>query len=280
MSNTTSIKKPESAVSSLRPYCRVFSFEIQQTDLVIRGRDGRSTELITPSGASVSRLYWCGALTEINQNSKSGWTLRVADPTGVLILLVRSRMPDLIDILNTLTPPTFVSLTAIVEPDSTPGEQGFRLVLETIHPSDRQARDLWILRTASLTLNRLQRLSVLLTGETGTEEERKTISRYGTSTRQLNVLAGVIERALGQVKEPEIEQEPSADQEKGDDTGATELVMKLIRQHSGPRGVSVQELTGFAEKAGLAQPILIDTIRTLITEDELYQPSSGFVKIL
>ena len=62
--------------------------------------------------------------------------------------------------------------------------------------------------------------------------------------------------------------------------GIPDLVMNLIRQHSGPRGVSILELTGFAEKSGISEPLLIETIRGLITDDEIYQPSSGFVKIL
>lgn len=279
MSTVLSMKTPEHSGSSITPHSRVFSFEIQQTDHVVKGKDGRSAELISPSGAHISRLYWCGALTEINRNSRSGWIIRVADPTGVLVLKIPSRSPDLMAVLDSLTPPAFVSITSTAEIDTTPGESGFRLVLETIHPSDREARDQWILRTSLLTLERLHRLSVVLSGEAGIEEERKIINRYKTSSRQLRVLAGVVERALGQVKDTS-EQDSGSKLEETGASDATELVMKLIRQHSGPRGVSVQELTGFAEKEGVSQVVLLDTLRALISEDELYQPSSGFVKIL
>lgn len=273
------MKNPEPYVQTIHACSRVFALEIQQTDLLIKKKDTRSVELITPSGEHIYKLYCCGALTEINKGGKSGWIIRVADPTGVFILAIRSRTPDLITILDTITPPAFVSITATVETDTTPGESGFRLILDTIHQSNRQERDQWILRTAYLTLKRLKRLTELLGGDTPGDEERRYMSRYGTSVRQLKVLAGVVERATSQVRTAE-EQTGDAEEDNANEHETTEKVLQLIRQHSGPRGVSVQELTGFAQKEKINETLLLDTIRALITEDELYQPSSGFVKIL
>jgi len=273
------MKNQESSVPKIQTCSRVFALEIQQTDLVVRKKEDRSVELITPSGAHISRLYCCGALTEINRTGKPGWFIRVADPTGVFVFVIRSRTPDLISALDSFTPPTFVSVTATVETDSTPGESGFRLILDTIHQSDRQARDQWILRTSLLTLKRLKRLADILAGETPGEEERRLMTRYGTSTRQLKVLAGVVERATGQVKAAPDQTEEIA-RESTEEQNASEKVLELIRQHSGPRGISVQELTGFAQKEKISEVLLLDTIRALIAEDELYQPSSGFIKIL
>jgi RPA family protein len=266
-------------IPAISTYSRVFALEIQQTDLVIRGKENRSVELITPSGAHIERIYCCGALTEINRTGKTGWIIRVADPTGVFVLAIKARSPDLITILDSLSPPTFVSVTATVETDATNGEAGFRLVLETIHQSDRQSRDQWIIRTSHITLNRLKRIADLLAGLKPSEEEQKFMTRYGTSFRQLKVLSGVIERATSQVK-VQVEKTVEADIESSTDNNASETVLQLIKQHSGPRGVSVQELTSFAQKENISETLLIDTIRVLIAEDELYQPSSGFIKIL
>lgn len=264
---------------TLNPYSRVFALEIQQTDLVLRGKENRSVELLTPSGAHITKIYCSGALTEINKGGKTGWIIRVADPTGVFVISVKARTPDLIETLDSLSPPTFVSVTATIETDPTPGEGGFKLVLETIHQSDRQARDQWILRTSQITLDRLKRVANLLAGEKPSDEEKKFMSRYGTSQRQLKVLAGIVERATSQVKIPDDVKEIS-DTDSSPENNTGDIVLQLIKQHSGPRGVSIQELTGFAEKEKIPETLLLDTIRSLITDDELYQPSSGFVKIL
>ncbi|MDD1727816.1 MAG: hypothetical protein LUQ50_01955 [Methanospirillum sp.] len=279
MSNSPSITVPGYSGSSLYPYIRVFALEIQQTDLIIR-RDHHAADLITPSGAHIVRLYSCGALTEINRNNKTGWIIRVADPTGVLVISIRSRSQDLVTVLNAITPPAFVSVTVVIEIDTSPGSSGYRLVLETIHSSDRKARDQWILKTSQCTIDRLQRLYKLLSEESPSEEERRFMSRYKISSRQLQVLAGVVDRALEQVRAPVEHQESGTDIDTHGKDDVTEQVMELVRQHSGPRGISVQELTGIAKKTGLSETLLIDTIRVLIAEDELYQPSSGFVKIL
>ncbi|MFH0967489.1 MAG: hypothetical protein V1862_07390 [Methanobacteriota archaeon] len=267
---------------TMQPYSRVYALELQQTDLIIRGKGGRQAEIITPSGARISRVFSCGALTEINKNGKGGGFVRVADPTGVLIIFLKSRMPDILATLDSLTTPAFVSVTANIETDTGSGDSGFRLVLETIQPSDRASRDRWILRTALITLERLRNLASHLSGGQGSEDDRKVVSRYGTSIRQLRVLAGMVEKALTQVQDTTKDRVTSDSETDGESQTnyATDLVIKLIRQHSGPRGVSVQELTSFAQKAGIAEPLLIDTIRALVGEDEIYQPSTGFVKIL
>lgn len=275
------MNNPSYPIPTLNSYSRVFALEIQQTDLVLRGKENRLVELITPSGAYIAKLYCCGALTEINKSGKNGWIIRVADPTGVFILSVKARTPDLIASLDSLSSPTFVSVTATIETDTTPGEGGFMLVLETIHQSDRQARDQWILRTSLITLNRLKRIADLLAGEKPSDDERKFMTRYGTSHRQLKVLSGIVERATSQVKaQDELKEESDTDTESSTENNTGEIVLQLIKQHSGPRGLSIQELTGFASKEKIPEQLLLDTIRALIAEDELYQPSSGFVKIL
>ncbi|HWQ65954.1 MAG TPA: hypothetical protein VN372_03680 [Methanospirillum sp.] len=266
----------DSPSSPLIPYCRVFALELQQTDIVGKSKDTKQTEIITPSGARMSHLYCCGVVTEINRGERGSGLIRLADPTGVLLVSFRSRSPAYMNIIETLTPPEFVSITARVEPEPSPGESRFRLALESIHISDRESRDRWILRTADQTLSRLERLSLLLDGTVGTEEERRAVSRYKTSKRQLQVLAGVVEKALLQVRDQSVSEEQSPDSIEN----PAELILELMREHSGPKGISVQDLSGFSKAAGLAEPLFMDTLRALIAEDEIYQPSSGYVKIL
>lgn len=269
------------SASGFKSYSRVFAREIGQTDLVLPTHNARQADLIIPSGERVSWCYFSGALTEINTGGKGGGYIRVADPTGVLILYIRPHSQEILEILGTLSPPVFVSLIATIESDTRPGESEFRLILERIDPSDRTTRDRWIVRTADLTLSRLDMISQALSGKPVGEDVRKAVARYKSSPRQLRFLATMVEKALGQVQlsSPGKEEESDAD-ESASSSDTAEKVMVLIRQRSGPRGISVQELVVTAGKAGIAEQDLMETIRSLIADDELYQPSSGFVKIL
>jgi RPA family protein len=282
MTNASSINSLVIPIQPIQPYSRVFALELQQTDIIVRDKGNRQAEIITPFDARISRIFTCGALTEITQNAKGGGFIRVADPTGVLVIYLKSRMPEILPILGSLTTPAFVSVTATIEINTSANDSRFIIVLETIKPSDRQSRDRWIVRTAHRTIERLQGLALLQTGGQGSEEGRKTAATYRDGIRQLKAFAGMVEKALSQVQDKDenngisgqdleisVQEDISAD-----------LVLKLIRQHSGPRGVSVQELTGYAKEAGVAELLLMDTIRALIADDEIYQPSSGFVKIL
>jgi RPA family protein len=268
-------------IAGFTPCSRVFALEFQQSDFVIRPGESIPASLITPTGERIFRFYSCGALTEMNRGGKTGGSVRVADPTGVLVLHFRSRSPEIASILDTLSIPAFVSVIGSVEPDSTPGEGGFRLHLEMIALSDRAFRDRWIIRTADITLKRLDNLSRALSGEPGSEETRKALARYRTNPRQLRFLAGMVEKALSQVQaSPPADQEKTGTEDQVPAPDTQEKVVNLIREISGPRGISVQELTVSAEKAGIGQSLLMEIIRALIAEDELYQPSAGFVKIL
>lgn len=265
---------------SIHPYTRIFAVEIQQSDQVLRGKDPSSAVLITPSGARVTWFYSCGAITTINRDQKNGWSIRVADPTGVLLLMIKTRTPDLIQALDAIQPPAFVSVTGYIEPEHHQGGSGFRLILETIHRSDREERDRWILRTALVTIHRLDRLSKALEQGQTDPDFRQVMSRYGSSKRQVEVLAGIVERAIQQIQIIDTAKGQEEHPITSEDGEVAEKIMKLVKDHSGPRGISVQELTDYASKERISEPLLMDTIRTLIAEDELYQPSSGYVKIL
>ncbi len=153
-------------------------------------------------------------------------------------------------------------------------------MLESISPSDRASRDRWILRTANLTLQRLESLNSALNGTVCADDIRRAVSRYRTSPRQIQVLVGMVEKAVSQVQTISQGLVDESEEQEMKDNRQTDLVMDLIRSHSGPRGISIQELTGIAAKSGISEPVLMDIIRSLISDDELYQPSSGFVKML
>jgi hypothetical protein len=281
MSITRAIQSSDISDHILSPYSRIFALELQQTDYTIKTKGALHAELIIPSGERISRIYSCGALTEINRGANGGGLIRIADPTGVLVLYIKSRNPETEAMIDSLSTPAFISVTATIESDPNKEDGGFRLILETIHPSDRSDRDRWIIWTAERTLDRLKSVCTVISGNEGTEDQKKAISNYKTSNKQLKFLAGMVEKALNHILDKPVagdNTEETKEEYKIDDTGAR--IINLIRQHSGPKGVSIQELITFAQKAGISESILLDSIRVLITEDELYQPAAGFIKIL
>jgi hypothetical protein len=100
-------------------------------------------------------------------------------------------------------------------------------------------------------------------------------NHYQTSVKQLRILALMADNALEQVKPiKEVAEVNSV-------VDHSSTVLSLIQEHSGPRGVEIETLATIAQKQyQISEAMLLETIKTLISEDEIYQPSSGSVKIL
>ena len=154
-------------------------------------------------------------------------------------------------------------------------------MLDGITRSDRLIRDQWIIRTACQTTTRLVRISKVLEGGSAEPDEIQAVALYSLTSQKLQDIAGMVEKALSQVQT--LDTEPVGEERCEEPVLTPDvagIIMDLIRTHSGPRGVSVEELTTIAKKAGIDGPLLVESLRSLIAEDELYQPSSGFVKTL
>ncbi len=256
-------------VADLLPSLHLFAIELFHSNPA--GQSSPEDALpVTLTGGTVRRLVFSGALTDLSLDRRGVGSIRVADPTGVLTIRVdSSRFPGLIP--DNLAPPVFVSLTAV--PDAVPSPTGqFPLLLEMLQVSDRAGRDHWILRAAADTLDRLETLRDRLASSDPArtpDDADRAITKYQLTMDALREMAGWIESAIGHVQII-----PSSPEE------VRERILSLITSCSGPRGVSLEELAGTAAGLGITEPVFTETIRGLVADDEIYQPSSGFVKIL
>ena len=296
MSSTT----PESSDIRFIPYTRLFALEMQQTDHIQTRPGERQVSLITPSGAKVSKLYFCGVLTEMTNPGGKNPSIRVADPTGGVTFFIKPQNKDVLKILEQVTPPAFVSILAFIEknikkfPDEEKEHAPYHCVIERLIEVTRKERDNWIIETADHTMARIETFYQLLVdsstlsppkeGQKGQDfipwmDTTRSKNHYHTSVKQLRVLAQMAASALEQVKpEPEdINEDGNTEQTQ---EHLADAVLTLIKEQSGSRGVEVALLIQLAKKQGITESALVETLRVLIGEDEIYQPSSGFVKML
>ncbi|NYT05964.1 MAG: hypothetical protein GKC04_06300, partial [Methanomicrobiales archaeon] len=157
---------------------------------------------------------------------------------------------DAADILRSLAPPAFVAVTGSLRFD--PRLPGTHLVVipEACRVADRGERDRWLLRTADLTLSRVESLP---------------------ASPRAEEVALMVEQAIAVV----------ADAPLGAPEGPVrEAVFDLIAAGSGPRGVAVDAIVARARDAGYAEGPVRDAIRSLLEDDDCYTPTPGYIKPL
>jgi len=290
--------KPQ-LMPSLVPYTRIFAFEMQQSDLIIASHSkDHQVSLIIPSGASLVKFYFCGAITEMTNPGGRNPSIRIVDPTGGITFFVKPKNKEILTVLERITPPIFVSALAHIEKgdrnikknqDNSEQHTNFQCVIDTLTEISRRERDNWIIETANQTMARVEMMYHHLAGTTATIEKPSDMEKllvymdparsknhYHTSVKQLRVLAHMADNALEQVK-PIIQEAP----EDNPVVDHSSTILSLIQEHSGPRGVEVATLAAIAQKEhAISEAMLLETIKTLISDDEIYQPSSGSVKVL
>lgn len=226
---------------------RIFAGELNRSAGVAR-HDGAVVH--TPSGASCSRIYFVGVLTEVGPAGYGFLRARVADPTGTIDIAAGRDMPQVMESLASLTPPAFIALTGTFRIDTRIPESHIVVRPEVVRVADRGERDQWLLVTADHTLRRL-------------EAQHPADRDDG--------VARVVERALAVIPEtPE-------DNSRG---GVREAVMDIIDRHSGPRGMEIADVLGYVQERGYPEPHIRDAIRALLDDDECYTPASGWIKRL
>ena len=280
----------------LAPYTRIFALEMQQSDLIMAPYNADPYAfLITPSGAKVLTCYFCGAVTEMTNPGGRNPSVRIADPTGGITFFVKAKNKEVLMLLEQITPPIFVSALAHIEKtdrlkkhQNNEQHANFQCIIDTLTEISRKERDNWIIETANLTMSRVETMYHYLAGEAiiqkppemekllGYMDPQRSKNHYQTSVKQLRVLATMAENALEQVK-PIV----SKHDEEAAPIDHSSTILSLIQEHSGPRGVEIATLVTIAQKQhGISEAVLIENIKSLISEDEIYQPSSGSVKVL
>ena len=97
---------------------------------------------------------------------------------------------------------------------------------------------------------------------------REAQRHYRTRNEQLKFFAEKAEKARRVRKEP------------GPPIDPAELILSIIKEQSGPRGVHLDDVLKGTRREALADDIVRDIIRALVSEDEIYQPAPGYLKLL
>lgn len=139
---------------------RLFAAEYNASRVEIKGTDERAPSyLVSPLGAKVNRVFFCGVLTEVENKAQEGemWRARVSDPTGVFTVYAGQYQPEAAAILSGLSPPQYVAVVGkcrTYEPE--PGNVFVSVRPETVTVVDEDVRNQWVFDTARHTWARAQ----------------------------------------------------------------------------------------------------------------------------
>ncbi len=146
------------------PARRVFAAELRECRYQFRdGDDEKSpTFVLLPSGERCNRIFLVGTLTEKQRQGDQNifYRGRVVDPSGTFFIMAGSYQPEAMQQLAKIDTPAFVAV--IGKPNLYQTPDGAFLVsvrVESITVVDKETRDLWILDTAALTLDRIDAMA-------------------------------------------------------------------------------------------------------------------------
>jgi RPA family protein len=254
---------------------RLFASEFSRTTLSVPGSPPNDPPfIITPTGARCRNLFVTGVLTEIDE--RAGMILfRVSDPTGAFGLSINDRQQKIAEVVKELAVPSFVSVLGSVH--TFRSGESVRAVLrpESVRAADRAERDRWILATADHTLDRLLAAARAIGSGTGDEAILMAIRHYALTREMIREFSRMVEEAAAGVaaSTASAKTQPPAEE-------ITSVVMGIIRERSGIKGIAVEDVIARAAEAGIGQDATLAAIGVLVTEDECYQPQKGFVKPL
>jgi len=251
---------------------RIFAGEYCRARVARADFTGEYPALLTPGGMICRLLFLAGTLTEKEQNGGDYFYGRVADPTGVFEL--RKVRPDagLQAAISGIDAPAFVTVLGHARMNTTCVNPAPYIELLEIREVDRTIRDTWITRTAELTCERLTLMKKALESGKGSNEFVQAISEFQLSTSSIGKLAEMACNALDQVADG-----------SGKDAIKTEVkekVLSIIRESAGKKGIPLDELIMLAGKSGIGETVARQAIRTLLEEDECYQPARDMYKPL
>ncbi|TAJ44583.1 hypothetical protein [Methanofollis fontis] len=235
------METPDGGRGALAGTSRLFAGEIAGLD---RCADGRFRSV---TGDPVERLFFAGALTHVG--TRGGRVhARVADPTGTVQVVAGRREPGQAAALTAIAPPAFITVTGV------PGllEGRVAIIPEAVVRTDRAVRDLWVLRTADLTLFRIER--AVDAGENGDA---------------LVALARMVHEALRTVSDSPVAPPPDV----------RSLLISILEDAPGRR-IAEEDLFAAAAVRGVERVAAESALEELMEEGECYMPSSGQVRLI
>jgi RPA family protein len=251
---------------------RVFAGEFNRSTLTIQKSDREGPRfVVTPGGAWCNLIYLSGALTEISENGDM-LRLRISDPTGVFDVVIGGIQTDLSSMARKIPVPSFLTIVGKAQMYQRQGSYTLSVRPESVQIADRSVRDIWVLRTADMTLDRLERLVAAMRGETNDPPNQRVVEHYRLTPKKVQELVGMVESALStiQVSGAPAQSPPHPD----------ELILSIIKEHQGIRGITIEEVITLAVLEGVLTDTVQEVIRDLIRRDECYQPQKGIIKLL
>jgi RPA family protein len=257
-------------MKGLDSFTRVYASELSGTGLVKVGLKDGACRVITPTGACCGSIFVAGALLEIDGRANDRMQARVADPTGAFTLEAGRQERDVPGILSTLQPPVFVTAVAEIQCPGSSAGSPWRCALQDIREVSREVRDTWVVTTAEQTLSRLEAISFALEHGNGPEAVMEAIGFYRITRKELKETALTIRDLLA-----EMESAPGVEE-----MDITQVVLALIRDHGGDKGITLEEIIRVGSGEGLSPGEVRKAVDALLAEDECYQPSKGTIRLL
>lgn len=140
---------------------RVFAKELKDSNLASRDESDQYAPqyILTPTGAKVNRIFLVGTLIEkedIGTDSEY-WRGRVSDPTGSFLVYAGQYQPEAAQFLSGCELPAFVAIVGKTSTYTTDdGNVLTSIRPESIEKVDEITRDLWVLDTATQTIERIR----------------------------------------------------------------------------------------------------------------------------
>jgi RPA family protein len=256
---------------AVNPHTRVFAGELARTTLHRSTGNGLTEVLITPGGAYCSCIFLAGALTRVDQLPGEFMEAWVSDPTGTFLLAPSRQDEEIRASLAAMEPPVFITATGELQVRRN-HKKTVQVRPIDIRVVDKTVRDSWVIRTAEITIARLELLENALSEGTEDQDLTLAIRHYHTDREQVREFCRMVEEALtkvgrvdgGAIKTPD----------------PREIILELIKTNSGPRGITITDLVPLAARMGVRDGQVIAIVKQLVEEDECYQPAAGLVKLL
>ena len=251
------------------PVERVFAREFAAARHTAESGDARY--VVTPGGAWCRRIFIIGALTE-RRGGSDIMQARIADPTDTFRVSADWRNPDAVETLGYIEPPAFVAVTGRATLVGS-GPRAYAAVeVEAVNVVNSTVRDLWVQRTAAVTLDRLEGMRAALEGRDG-GRMATAIRLYGIGEAEIQGMAGMVRTALGSLRSgvPLDDIAPVI---------GRDLLLAALREGGGGQGVPLEDAVVLGVRSGLSARDARAALEELLAEGECYQPTPSMVKLL
>lgn len=254
-------------------YQQVFAGEYNASTMTYGEQDIPSPPpILTPGGAICKNLFCAGALLERQGRKGEPMYARLADPTGAFTLFVDHTNTAVAGNLESMDIPCFATVVGEPRISGAGGEGEYSVRVREIREVDRFVRDAWVLRTADLTLRRIEDIYAALQREWNDARMEALITHYHLDVPRLRSIALLVKDAIRSVGSGESEVPKERD--------PASLILAIIREHGGKSGISLDEITKRAARHGMNAHEVGKAVEALLRDDECYQPARGVLKIL